>query len=185
MNSRSIPLYKKMDKRVRQQIKTDKTFARSRIKQGTNRTRFSWIAEWDVRLCSSLCQTTEAQNLNAFFMTLWEARKPCEAISKATICPALFDETLCRVLNERSFSPVAVCKFIEMNWRSATFECWVYHLELNNPLSACISCSNKSMKRGIWKLNLELNRMCDFVVYCFCLAFNIPLPVSTRKERYC
>ena len=80
------------------------------------------------------------------------------------------------------FHRVTVREFIEMNWRSATFECWVYHFELNNPLSACISYSNKSMKREIWKLNLELNRMCDFVVYCFCLAFNIPLPVSTRKD---
>ena len=82
------------------------------------------------------------------------------------------------------FPRVAVCEFIQMNWRSASFECWVYHFELNNPLSACISYSNKSMKREIWKLNLELNRMCDFVVYCFCLAFNIPLPVSTRKDKY-
>ena len=30
-----------------------------------------------------------------------------------------------------------------------------------------------------------LNGMCDFVVYCFCLSFNIPLPVSTRKDKYC
>ena len=54
------------------------------------------------------------------------------------------------------FPRVAVCEFIEMNWRSAIFECWVYHFELNNPLSACISYLNKSMKREIWKLNLEL-----------------------------
>ena len=51
----------------------------------------------------------------------------------------------------------------------------------NNPLSASISYSNESMKRENWKLNLELNRMCDFVVYCFCLAFNIPLPVAPEK----
>ena len=43
--------------------------ARARIKQGTNRTRFSSIAERDVRLfIHSLCQTTEAKNLNVFFM---------------------------------------------------------------------------------------------------------------------
>ena len=103
---------------------------------------------------------------------------------QATICPALFDETLCRVLNERFFPRGAVCEFIKINRRSASFESWiVYHFELNNQLSACISYSNKSMKREIWKLNLELNRMCDFVVYCFCLAFNIPLSVSTRKEN--
>ena len=137
---------------------------------------------WDF-LFISLSDNWSAE-FKCFFMTLWEARKPCEAKSKATICPALFDETLCGVLNERFFPRVAVCEFIQMNWRSASFECWVYHFELNNPLSACISYSNKSMKREIWKLNLELNRMCDFVVYCFCLAFNIPLPVSTRKDKY-
>ena len=38
---------------------------RARIKQGTNRTRFSSIAERDVRLfIHSLCQTTGAPNLN-------------------------------------------------------------------------------------------------------------------------
>ena len=42
--------------------------ARARIKQGTNRTRFSSIAERDVRLfIHSPCQTTEAKNLNVFF----------------------------------------------------------------------------------------------------------------------
>ena len=42
--------------------------ALARIKQDTNRARFSSIAEWDERLfIHSLCQTTEAQNLNAFF----------------------------------------------------------------------------------------------------------------------
>ena len=77
---------------------------RARIKQGTNRARFSSIAEWDVRLfIHSLCQTTEAQNLNAFLITLWKARKPCEAKSKATVCPALFDETLCRRLKWKIF----------------------------------------------------------------------------------
>ena len=45
------------------------------------------------------------------------------------------------------YSRVAVCEFIQMNRRSASFECWVYHFELNNPLSACISYSNESMKR--------------------------------------
>ena len=46
--------------------------ARARIKQGTNRTRFSSIAERDVRLfIHSPCQTTEAKNLNvSFFMTM-------------------------------------------------------------------------------------------------------------------
>ena len=40
--------------------------------------------------------------------------------------------------------------------------------------------------RHTWLAVLELNaEMCDFVVYCFCLAFNIPLPVGTRKEKYC
>ena len=45
---------------------------RARIKQGTNRTRFSSIAERDVRLfIHSPCQTTEAKNLNvSFFMTM-------------------------------------------------------------------------------------------------------------------
>ena len=43
--------------------------ARARIKQGTNRTRFSSIAERDVRLfIHSPCQTTEAKNLNVFFL---------------------------------------------------------------------------------------------------------------------
>ena len=39
--------------------------------------------------------------------------------------------------------------------------------------------------RHTWLAVLGLNEMCDFVVYCFCLAFNIPLLVSTRKEKYC
>ena len=38
--------------------------------------------------------------------------------------------------------------------------------------------------RHTWLAVLELNEMCDFVVYCFFfLAFNIPLPVSMRKEN--
>ena len=53
------------------------------------------------------------------------------------------------------FLRVAGCEFIQMNRRSASFECWVYHFELNNPLSASISYSNESMKREIWKLNLK------------------------------
>ena len=118
--------------------------------------------------------------LKCFFMTLWEARKPCEAKSKATICLALFDETFSRIWSERSFSP---------GRRSATFECWVYHFQLNNPLSACISYSNKSMKSEIWKLNLELNRMCDFVVYCFCLLFfrrgHCSYPSSSTSDNMC
>ena len=56
---------------------------------------------------------------------------------------------------ERFFLRVAGCEFIQMNRRSASFECWVYHFELNNPLSASISYSNESMKREIWKLNLK------------------------------
>ena len=147
--------------------------ARARIKQGTNRARFGSIAE--CRGCETFYSFSLSDNwsteFKCFFMTLWEARKPCEAKSKATICPALFDETLCRLLNERFFSRVAMCELIQMNQRSASFECWVYHFELNNPLSACISYSNKSMKREIWKRNLELNRMCDFVVYCFVWPF--------------
>ena len=39
--------------------------------------------------------------------------------------------------------------------------------------------------RHTWLAVLELNEMCDLVVYCFCVAFNIPLPVSTQKEKYC
>ena len=39
--------------------------------------------------------------------------------------------------------------------------------------------------RHTWLAVLELNEMRDFVDYCFCLAFNIPLPVSTRNEKYC
>ena len=56
------------------------------------------------------------------------------------------------------FPRIAGCEFIQMNRRSASFECWVYHFELNNPLSACISYSNKSMKREIWKLNLKTRK---------------------------
>ena len=74
--------------------------ARARIKQGTNRTRFSSIAERDLRLfIHSLCQTTEAKNLNAFFFN--DNVKSQEAMRseiKGAICPALFDETLCRSL---------------------------------------------------------------------------------------
>ena len=48
----------------------------------------------------------------------------------------------------KDFYPrVAVCEFIQMNRRSASFEGWVYHFELNKPLSASISYSNESMKR--------------------------------------
>ena len=56
------------------------------------------------------------------------------------------------------FPRVAGCEFIQINRRSASFECWLYHFELNNPLSACISYSNKSMKREIWKLNLKTRK---------------------------
>ena len=45
------------------------------------------------------------------------------------------------------FPRLAVCEFIQMNRRSASFESWVYHFKLNNPLSACISYSNKLVKR--------------------------------------
>ena len=106
-----------------------------------------------------------------------------EAKSKATICPALFDATLCTVLNERFFLPGSRVGIYSNE--STKREFWMLSLSLLSPLTACISYSNKSMKREIWKLNLELNRMCDFVVYCFCLTFNILLPVSTRKDKYC
>ena len=50
--------------------------ARARIKQGTNRVRFSSIAEWDVTLfIHYLCQTTEAQNLNTIYTNLSHAPK--------------------------------------------------------------------------------------------------------------
>ena len=49
----------------------------------------------------------------------------------------------------------ARCEFLQMNRGSASFECGVYHFELNNPLSASISYSNESMKREICKLNLK------------------------------
>ena len=59
------------------------------------------------------------------------------------------------VVKWKIFFRVAGSEFIAMNRRSASFECWVYHFELNNPLSASISYSNESMKREIWKLNLK------------------------------
>ena len=62
------------------------------------------------------------------------------------------------------FPRVAGCEFIQMNRRSASFECWLYHFELNNPLSACISYSNKSMKREIWKLNLKTRKKNLFTI---------------------
>ena len=65
-------------KGIRTCTRADKT----RHEQGTLYFN-SWMGS--ETFYSSLCQTTEAQNLNAFFMTLWEARKPCEAKSKATI----------------------------------------------------------------------------------------------------
>ena len=53
------------------------------------------------------------------------------------------------------FLRVAGCEFIQLNRRSASFECWVYHFELDNPLNASIMYSNESMKREIWKVNLK------------------------------
>ena len=49
LNSRSIALYKKNGQASSTTDKNRiKTFARARIKQDTNRARFSSIAEWDV-----------------------------------------------------------------------------------------------------------------------------------------
>ena len=82
------------------------------------------------------------------------------------------------------FLRVAGCEFIQMNRRSASFECWVYHFELNNPLSASISYSNGSMKREICKLNLKTckKKSLNAVWTIFAKGLKQPLPLCNRTE---
>ena len=98
----------------------DKTFEEEynkQLKQGKNRARFNSIAEWDVRLIHCLCQTTEAQNLNAFFHDAVRNKEAMRSEIKSDGMSRTF-------LNKRVFFlRVAGCEFIQMNRRSASFEC--------------------------------------------------------------
>ena len=138
---------------------------------------------WDFSI-HSLCQRTEAQNLNAF---LWRCEKQgshAKRNQKRQYVPRFSMKHFCRSLKWMIFPLGSRLQFIQMNRRSASFECWVYHFELNNPLSASIVYSNESMKREIWKLNLKTckKEALNAVWTIFAMDLKQPLPLCNRTD---
>ena len=85
----------------RSRIRTCTRADKPRHEQGTLKFN-SWMG------CETLYSFSLSHNWSTefkyfFLITLWKARKPWEAKSEATVCPALFDETLCRRLKWKIF----------------------------------------------------------------------------------